>query len=755
MYIPNFIEVDQFEKIAQLIIEIDENSEEHITHWLIKNGYSREETIYIIPVDKDFHGALYEWGYWKEGTPSPYKDHFDKFRKQLRDITYKSGLVHQYSLSVTSNFLFPNESPDNMFLLATFSKMGQGKRFAVKESRLQTMHARLLNGIDNLFEIRQLSEIEYDQYSNEINDLLDDQYSIYGFSQPNSFYLEGRLTAHKIGDILMDYGFIDKNDVWSDLYNFIRPFDGSRAGLLMETYRGEDNEYRIPYTSTYTKLRQSFESAIFDFADNNEEITDEMAEEVKEMINIIINNFIVRIEDARAARKLFKNFDRGHAKIDLLMRIQKCHPALLRISSLKELSKLLFDDETYIEYIFTTGTKLNNRPEPYTLHRISFNALRWTNDDFNGDISDSELDDVKDRVEDLIYNWMFSNPREYTQAYVSETPRRFWKLRPKSFLKLEYELMQALTHAVSAYNEKDTTDFKKVLSDLGMPSLSMENLLTSGEQSANIRDLLRAKTTIVSYILDGSMTEQKLQYYDRALEKIDEYLATRHLRLFEEKLVSKKGYDKKLWQDFRIKAYHVISLLCRDLGFDPLTFSPLDPQLFDRDRNTGLFARHHPDIRRKFSVYLQDLFLVDNSLHKHYDNQISLEDQKTLVKIIQDLIQNDGSGPNKEITASDVVRTFLDNFEDPNTAKSYLEKYWQSENFQKNLKDFNDRKEKIKNGEYEEFIKTEYNDAYRRFFGAATDIFNSLTELSDFSGYSLSRVFSIADIDYLRRIFNI
>jgi len=221
--------------------------------------------------------------------------------------------------------------------------------------------------------------------------------------------------------------------------------------------------------------------------------------------------------------------------------------------------------------------------------------------------------------------------------------------------------------------------------------------------------------------------------------------------------VSKKGYDKKLWHDDRILAYHVISLLCRDLGFDPLTFRPLNPQIFDKNSATGLYARHHLDILKKFSVYLQHLLLADSSKHKMYDSHIDLGDQKILVKIINDLIQNDGSGPNKEITANDVEKAFLDNFGDPKKVKFYLDNYWewQTPDFQDNLKDFNNRRDMIKNGEYEEFIKNEYNDAYRRFFNDAMGILNSLTELSDFKGYKLSRVFSIADIDYLKRVFSI
>ena len=199
----------------------------------------------------------------------------------------------------------------------------------------------------------------------------------------------------------------------------------------------------------------------------------------------------------------------------------------------------------------------------------------------------------------------------------------------------------------------------------------------------------------------------------------------------------------------------MITLLCRDLGFDPLTFQPLEPQLFDGKHATGLFARHHLDIRRKLSVYLQDLLLTDSSTHREYDNYISLKDQKVLVKIIQDLIQNDGSGPNKEITAKDIVKTFINNFGDSVTAKFYLENYWQGDNFQKNLKDFNERKRLISQGKYEKFIREEYNIAYRRFFNDAMGVLNSLTSLSDYKGYRLSRVFSIADIAFLKRIFNI
>ena len=70
------------------LIDIDEDSNEHITRWLIRNGYSKDETVYIIPVDKDIHGPLYEREFFVEGKPSPYTTHFDKFRKGLQKLLY-------------------------------------------------------------------------------------------------------------------------------------------------------------------------------------------------------------------------------------------------------------------------------------------------------------------------------------------------------------------------------------------------------------------------------------------------------------------------------------------------------------------------------------------------------------------------------------------------------------------------------------------------------------------------------------------
>jgi len=68
-----------------------------------------------------------------------------------------------------------------------------------------------------------------------------------------------------------------------------------------------------------------------------------------------------------------------------------------------------------------------------------FNTFKCSIDDFDGFVSDSELEDIVDNVRDVVFDWMFSNPSEYIQAYISETLYRFRRLQQKSY----YELMQA------------------------------------------------------------------------------------------------------------------------------------------------------------------------------------------------------------------------------------------------------------------------------------------------------------------------
>ncbi|MFW9881095.1 MAG: hypothetical protein ACFFG0_49160 [Candidatus Thorarchaeota archaeon] len=153
------------------LIEINEDSNEHLASWLIKNGYSVDETVYILPVDKDYYGPLYEKAYWKIGVPSPYTTHFDNFQSQLRDLVYRLCFIGENSFLATTNFLFPDNPANTRYLTDTYNSMIAGKEFAVAETSLLKMHSLLLNRLEFEYRAGQFSEGKYTEFRNEIDRL--------------------------------------------------------------------------------------------------------------------------------------------------------------------------------------------------------------------------------------------------------------------------------------------------------------------------------------------------------------------------------------------------------------------------------------------------------------------------------------------------------------------------------------------------------------------------------------------------------
>ena len=83
-----------------------------------------------------------------------------------------------------------------------------------------------------------------------------------------------------------------------------------------------------------------------------------------------------------------------------------------------------------------------------------------------------------------------------------------------------------------------------------------------------------------------------------------------------------KYYDRKYWKKETTKAYHVIYHLCKYLGFDPMTFTPLDDNIFKGGEKAGGWARHHflALMFRKMSSHANDIVLTSDTLHhKEYE----------------------------------------------------------------------------------------------------------------------------------------
>jgi len=173
---------------------------------------------------------------------------------------------------------------------------------------------------------------------------------------------------------------------------------------------------------------------------------------------------------------------------------------------------------------------------------------------------------------------------------------------------------------------------------------------------------------------------------------------------------------------------HVLTSLARYLGFDPLTFTPLEDCLFDKDASTGLFARHHflAFLFRKMSSRAGHLVLTSIDLmHSEYEGlfrdmglfkaELYLD---AIMKALLELIDlKDGEGNWKKIDKNDMERALVNHLGIINGKELYREWTRDKIKFLKSLKIFNDRKLLVKKEGYAAFFKDKegYPIAWRRF----------------------------------------
>lgn len=118
-----------------------------------------------------------------------------------------------------------------------------------------------------------------------------------------------------------------------------------------------------------------------------------------------------------------------------------------------------------------------------------------------------------------------------------------------------------------------------------------------------------------------------LYYYQNAINSIYEYARTKNInlqfgtssaislikRIRSGKELIMDEYQITVWEADKTKAYHNIYHLCKYLGFDPMTFTPLDDSIF----KTGRYHRHHflALMFRKMSSHVDDIVLTSDILH--------------------------------------------------------------------------------------------------------------------------------------------
>ena len=173
------------------------------------------------------------------------------------------------------------------------------------------------------------------------------------------------------------------------------------------------------------------------------------------------------------------------------------------------------------------------------------------------------------------------------------------------------------------------------------------------------------------------------------------------------------------------RAYHVIYHLCRYLGFDPMTFTPLNDNIFKGGEKAGGYKRHHflALMFRKMTSHVDDVVLTSDDFHiSHYEtflreNGLDAEIYvKQLMKSLVDLIEMKDQNGNFLVIEEKHMRAVLYKNFGESAGEQVLAGWKNAPDFTRRLGDFNNRRLRTFNGNYKQFLSQTYSNAYSAYF---------------------------------------
>jgi hypothetical protein len=446
------------------------------------------------------------------------------------------------------------------------------------------------------------------------------------------------------------------------------------------------------------------------------------------------------------------------ARKDLIERIVRICPILSLAKSRMAMSRLLFDNRDYLDrnFLDTRHTSASDptprifkRPQMPKVWRILLSVSKWNSDSFielGLNLDASTIEYYKREIKTVIDGWIFEN--NYPVSYIFEAPRR--KVNSyrsitfnKYYLIPEYELIQSLWLAVAIHTDNPQitlTGKKSIASELGYKEV--KNILITGEHSIGV-DSLRSillkinkwagqEADTAGYNILGIPTSEKLGIYMEAMENIAIYMKKRGLSFIKSGTKSKYLNYKELWYKEITKAYHGVFLFAQNLGFDPLTFTTLNDDIFkvypvQRADGTIMwtsdYRRHHLDPSNKGSMYFSDLTLTDMWKHNYWE-KLGESNSRLLLQKFQIMVTREGTGIGGTWTKNDIIRLFQDASMDFQNTILYDERngWFKNPDFIDNLNNFNDRKSTYQTKGLELLIlENNYNNLYERFYKVVKD----------------------------------
>ena len=185
----------------------------------------------------------------------------------------------------------------------------------------------------------------------------------------------------------------------------------------------------------------------------------------------------------------------------------------------------------------------------------------------------------------------------------------------------------------------------------------------------------------------------------------------------------KNDYDLVYWHKKEVISYHIIYHLCKYVGFDLLSFTPLDDAIFDPRNETKFFRFHFRAMPfRKMSSHVWDILLISKNFEPTYNTVFQSTSPRVSEAFFQGISDTFVELVNLKDEKGNIVE--IDNDILINILSKYFGsavyeplRQWEKQGSLNNsMKTLNQWRLKLKNHGYEQFLKDCFEKAYKNYF---------------------------------------
>jgi len=643
---------------------------------------------------------------WKRGempgVDSPYLQLFDIFVDDLKNILADAGLLSRTSNGRVYNSLL-EEIVKRVTIRDLRSSMGAAKHQVgnIGEDSLDIWFIRIQNEILGSSKV-----IHKEPTILQVEQLFERYYDDSKYSSQNPLYREARYLLFKFGEIVGKDSFKDLSSYLHYSVEYI--FDGMKAKVNKLT----------SISSLITSIN-TYAMASLSTQDQNKVIE-------------LLNDYLARYDyfaKLKALRSPIRSY-REFLIYNLQLRLFS-HSSLTKSISDASLSQIFFGDRDYLTNIFLSSKQILMRPDYYVLMRIKTMTFALTVPGLKNEgiiITPASLKLLKQDIRDEVNRFMTKNP--YEASYINENPRRgrgrVRRVYSQEFLQDEQYLVSAIFTAYAIHEDNPMLTFN-FFKENKIYKGGLTGLLSQGKKNLGRKALKKIAYQVGQFYREAlAGTSQNtniqisqaelIQIYYQAIKQIISYKRIRKISF----TTLPRNYDK-LWDSKLVKSYHNVLLFARQLGFDLLTFKPLEDTIFaltpsgPTSKLLSFFRRHHINPGLKRSMLLQQLILTDVNIHNYYE-KLGTDKVFALLSAFNELVVKDGP-----IDKDDIIRVFTKYGIKEDVYDNW---YFKDPELGDNIAEFNNRKQKFRQLGLESFIENFYaNKEYQAFYNRFYTIF--------------------------------